>query len=262
MRVERIGDATLYLGDCLEILPTLDKVDAVVTSPPYDNLRDYGGHGFEWEPLVLPISRSIKDGGVIVWNVSDATVNGSETGTSFRQALAFKESGLNLHDTMIYISNSVNFPMNTRYEMGFEYMFIFSNGAPSTFNPLIDRPNAWAGTVMHGTDRQPDGTTKQINGKGNVIKPHGKRFNWWFINNSTQDTGHPAPMPFSMAHDHIVSWTNQGDTVGDWFMGGGTSGIAALQAGRKFIGIEIEEKYFDIACERITAAQAQGRLFE
>jgi DNA modification methylase len=258
-RIEHIGDATLYLGDCRDILPL--PVDAIVTSPPYDNLRDYGGHGFDWEPLIAPISSSLKPGAVLVWNVCDAVIDGSETGTSFRQALAFKESGLRLHDTMIYIKTGVNFPDATRYYHAFEYMFVFANGAPKTFNPIMDRPNKWAGSVMHGTDRQPDGSTRPISGIGKVINRVGKRLNWWLISNRPENNGHPAQMPYAMAYDHISSWTNQGDTVLDPFTGGGTTALAALSQGRNFIGCEIEEKYFDIACRRIDEAYRQPRLF-
>jgi site-specific DNA-methyltransferase (adenine-specific) len=95
---------TLILGDCAEKLKELPdaSIDLVVTSPPYDNLRDYKGYSFGFEEIATELARVIKIGGVIVWVVGDATVNGSETGTSFRQALYFKELGLNLHDTMVY----------------------------------------------------------------------------------------------------------------------------------------------------------------
>ena len=258
-----IGDCTLYQGDCLEILPTLGKVDAVVTSPPYDNLRDYEGSFqlFNWESVIAEISALLSPGGVLVWNVADATVNGSETGTSFKQALYAMQCGLRLHDTMIYIKDNVNFPESVRYFSGHEYMFVFSNGAPHTFNPIKDRPNKWAGTTMHGTDRQKDGSVTQISGKGKEIRPYGTRFNWWKLNNNLPDSGHPAPMPYQMAVDHISSWTNPYDLVMDPMMGSGTTGVACVKLGRKFIGIELDPKYFDIACERITKAYAQPDLF-
>lgn len=261
-RKVQIGDATLYEGDCLDIMPTLGKVDAVITSPPYDNLRTYGEsfNGVDLYEVLRRIADRLDSGGVCMWNVADATVNGSETGSSFRQALFAMDCGLRLHDTMIYIKDNVNFPESTRYFSGHEYMFVFSNGAPKTFNPIKDRPNKWAGTVMHGTDRQADGSVKQISGKGKVIENVGMRFNWWRMkNNST--TGHPAPMPFSMAYDHAESWTNECDIILDPFMGGGTTGVACAKLGRKFIGIELEPKYFDIACERIQKAYDQPDMF-
>jgi site-specific DNA-methyltransferase (adenine-specific) len=162
---------------------------------------------------------------------------------------------------MIYIKDNVNFPESVRYFSGHEYMFVLSNGSPKTFNPIKDRPNKWAGTTMHGTDRQKDGTVQQITGKGKEIRPYGMRFNWWKINNKQPDTGHPAPMPFSMAFDHISSWSNEGCAVMDPFMGSGTTGVACVKLGRKFIGIELEPKYFDIACQRITDAYKQPDMF-
>ena len=263
-REEVIGDCRLILGDCRDVLPTLGKLDAVVTSPPYDSLREYGEtfDGLDWEPVIYQIATILHEGGVCVWNVADATVNGSETGTSFRQALYAKECGLNIHDTMIYIKENVNFPDSIRYFSGFEYMFVFSNGRPKTFNPIKDRRNKWAGSVMHGTDRQPDGSTKPISGLGKVIQPLGMRFNYWMMSNNSADTGHPAPMPYAMAADHIVTWSNAGQTILDPFMGSGTTGVACVNFGRKFIGIEREPKYFDIACKRIAEAYKQPRLFD
>tara|TARA_R110002074_G_C12558458_1_gene667647 strand:- start:36619 stop:37467 length:849 start_codon:yes stop_codon:yes gene_type:complete len=260
-RVEHIGDCTLYLGDCQEVMPTLGRVDAVVTSPPYDNLREYGGHHFDWRECLEPIAASVGEGGVIVWNVADAVIGGSESGTSFKQALAFMDAGLRLHDTMIYLKTNVNFPDAQRYESGFEYMFVFSRGAPKTFNPILDRPNKWVGSVMHGTDRQADGSTRQISGIGKVINRMGKRFNWWLMSNNSPDNGHPAPMPYALAHDHISSWTNRWDTVADPFMGSGTTLVACAKLGRKGIGIELEPKYFDIACKRVEDAYKQADFF-
>jgi len=263
-RKEQLSDdVTLYLGDCLEVMPGLGKVDAVVTSPPYDGLREYGSgwNGVDCFSVIKILSNKIVDGGVIVWNVADQTVNGSETGSSFRQALHAIECGLNLHDTMIYIKDNVNFPESNRYFSGHEYMFVFSAGRPKTFNPIKDRINKWSGTVMHGTDRQKDGSLKRISGVGKVIERAGMRFNWWRLKNNNNPTFHPAPMPYSMAHDHIQSWTNFGDIVLDPFAGSGTTGVACVKLGRKFIGIELDEGYFDIACKRISDALARPDLF-
>ena len=257
-----IGNARLALGDCRDILPMLPKVDAVVTSPPYDDLREYEGQEpLDCLPVISMLASVLNVGGVCVWNVADATINGSETGSSFRQALHAMACGLRLHDTMIYIRENVSFPESNRYFSGFEYMFVFSRGSPKTFNPIKDRVNKWRGTVMHGTDRQPDGSTKPISGKGKVIETHGMRFNYWLMTNNGPDVGHPAPMPQGMAEGHITSWTNPADTILDPFMGSGTTGVAAVQMGRKFIGIEREPKYFDIACKRIEDAQRQGDMF-
>jgi site-specific DNA-methyltransferase (adenine-specific) len=262
LKEERIGGQRLILGNCLQVMPMLGRFDAVVTSPPYDGLRDYGA-GFDGVDLLAVISEMaghLAQGGICMWNVADATVNGSETGSSFRQALHAMACGLRLHDTMHYIKDNVNFPEDVRYFSGHEYMFIFSNGAPKTFNPIKDRVNKWAGTAMHGTDRQPDGSTKPISGKGKEIRPFGMRFNWWQMKNTSGGAGHPAPMPYSMAADHITSWTNQGETILDPFMGSGTTLVACQRLGRNGTGIELDPEYFAIACKRVDEASRQPDL--
>lgn len=264
MRIETTGNATLYLGDCREILPTLGKVDAVVTSPPYGEMRDYGGHGTpDLLAIIGHIASALNEGGVCMWNVADQVVNGSETGDSFRHALHAIECGLRLHDTMIYCKEVVTFPDASRYHPAFEYMFIFSQGAPAYFNGIEDWKNKWGGSPMHGTDRQRNGDTTTIAGNGRPVRLYGLRRNWWPMSNPYKgDTaGHPAPMPYSMAFDHITTWTNGGALVLDPFMGSGTTGVACARLGRRFIGIEIEPKYFDIACRRIEQAQRQADLF-
>ena len=267
-RIEQIGDATLYLGGCLEILPTLGKVDAVVTSPPYDGLRTYGGCVWDqgvWMQVIYRLHRVIRCGGVVVWIVGDATINGSESGTSFRQALHAKEIGFNLHDTMIYQKEAP--PKNhDRYEQHFEYMFIWSKGAPATFNGLR-LPSKNPGKKRAGGLRQggSDDLTPHHN-RGRVAESK-LRGNVWDV---IPDRGsvlpgyvseHPAIFPENLARDHVHSWSMAGHTILDPFMGSGTTGVACAKLGRKFIGIEIEPKYFDIACERIRKAYDQPDMF-
>lgn len=255
----------LYLGDSRDILPTVDLLDAVVTSPPYDGIRDYGESftGLDWKAIIERLAIQLKPGGVVVWNVADQVVEGSETGTSFRQALWAMDCGLRLHDTMIYCKEGVTFPDNNRYHPAFEYVFVFSAGAPKHFNGIKDWKNKWGGSKMHGTDRLADGSTKTINGNGNPVPAYGLRRNWWVVSNPyTGDTGgHPAPMPYTLASDHIETWTVPGDLVADPFMGSGTTGIAAVKLGRRFVGIELEEKYFDIARRRISDALSRPDMF-
>jgi len=249
-------------GDCLEMLRNVphNSVDLTVTSPPYDNLRDYNGNNSSWSEEVWKgvlekLYVKTKEGGVIVWVVGDATVNGSETGTSFKQALYAMECGFNLHDTMIWDKGGFSAvgSLRTRYAPVFEYMFVFSKGKPSTFNPIKDRPNKNAGKNASGTIRQPDGSTKPMS-KKMVINDYGQRFNIWEQSPQRQKGGHPAPFPTKLAEDHIKSWSNEGDTVLDCFMGSGTTGVAAKNLNRDFIGIELDEEYFKIAEERITNA--------
>lgn len=261
-----IGNATLYHGDCLEVMATMpaDSIDLTVTSPPYDNLRTYNGYAFDFEGIARELYRVTKPGGVVVWVVGDATVKGSETGTSFRQALYFKDvCGFNLHDTMIY--SKPNFSavgaLRTRYAPVFEYMFIFTKGPVATFNPIKDRRCKTAGKAKAGTIRQRDGSTKRMSNEGWIQPAFGQRFNIWEIAPQCQK-GHPAPFPEALARDHILSWSNPCDTVFDPFLGSGTTGKMAVLAGRQFIGIEISDDYLTIAADRIASAQeAQQRMF-
>ncbi len=245
---------TIYHGDCREILPLIVSVDMVLTSPPYGNIRSYEGFKrSEWLDVITILYGCMAPGGVLVWNVSDQTVDGSETGTSFRQALRMIDVGFKLHDTMIYVKEGVSFPDANRYLPAFEYMFVGARGTPKTFNPIQDRPNKWAGDTVHGTDRQQDGKLTEKRGlKANrLVHEYGWRYNWWLIANRTDGNGHPAPMPYQLARDQIRTWANPGELVMDPFLGSGTSLLAAKQLGCRGIGIEIEERYCELAVNRL-----------
>jgi site-specific DNA-methyltransferase (adenine-specific) len=259
-----IGNATLYLGDCLSVMKNMQSqtINLTVTSPPYDNLRAYNGYSFDFENIAKELYRITKDGGVVVWVVGDATVKGSETGTSFKQALYFKDIGFNLHDTMIYQKADYKPLTHNRYEQSFEYMFIFSKGKPLTFNGIKDKENVSFGRLNTGTYRDVDGTTKPMSGANKkLIAKFGLRPNLWIFKTTKGKNDHPATFPQQLAHDHIVSWSNENDTVLDCFLGSGTTGKMAKQLNRKFIGIEISQEYFDISCKRIENAQRQVALF-
>lgn len=263
------GKFELYLGDCLEVMRDIPdgSVELTVTSPPYDNLRTYNGTlndwtQEKWQAIIRELFRVTKQGGVVVWIVGDATINGSETGTSFRQALYAMDCGFNLHDTMIWAKPTFSAvgALQTRYAPAFEYMFVFSKGRISTFNPIKDRLNKSFGQVRKGpTIRGADG--KMIKNKDAEIRQFGQRFNIWDVATVSQkgDAVHPAPFPEALARDHIVSWSNPGDIVLDPFMGSGTTGVACANTGRRFIGIEREPNYFDIACRRIEDAQRHDK---
>tara|TARA_R110000796_G_C14435024_1_gene421600 strand:+ start:117 stop:854 length:738 start_codon:yes stop_codon:yes gene_type:complete len=238
-----------------------NSVDLTVTSPPYDNLRTYEGslqwNEDIWKQVLEGLYRVTNDGGVVVWVVGDATIKGSETGTSFKQALYAMECGFKLHDTMIWQKDTFSAvgALKTRYAPVFEYMFIFSKGRISTFNPIKDRKNKYAGDTVHGKIRQKDGSTRDISGGGvKRIADFGQRWNIWQQTAQRQrgKDRHPAPFPEQLAHDHIISWSNEGDTVFDPFLGSGTTGKMAKQLNRNFIGIEKVEKYYDMAKERIS----------
>lgn len=252
----------LIHGDCLERMKEIEdgSIDLTVTSPPYDNLRtykntlDWGEH--IWKPVLHELFRITKKGGVVVWVVGDATIKGSETGTSFRQALYAMECGFNLHDTMIYAKDAISFPDKNRYQAAFEYMFVFSKGGPNTKNIIYDRINLSFGRRVSGTYRQKNGETKKAFGYGNNIKEFGARWNIWHINTDkgNNKTGHPAQFPAQIANDHIISWSKEGDTVFDPFMGSGTTGKMAVLNKRNFIGIEKVKEYLEISKDRIGKA--------
>lgn len=262
IREERIGGQRLLLGDCLEVMPLLGRFDAVVTSPPYDDLRAYGEgfSGVDCCEVIKNVARLMGLGGVCVWNVADQTINGSETGSSFRQALAAMDAGLNLHDTMIYERAQAFGGAKTAYLHSFEYMFVFSNGSPQTFNPIRDRANARPGveSVTKGGRRR-DGTIPERHRR--ETQEFGKRKNIWRYGVGGEKTEHPAVMPRQMAEDHILSWTNEGYTILDPFMGSGTTLVACHKLGRLGTGIEIDPEYFDIACKRVDKATRQADLF-
>jgi DNA modification methylase len=246
---------TIYNGDNREVLPLLvPSIDLTVTSPPYGEIRDYEGFVFDFETVASELFRVTKTGGVVVWVEADETVNGSETGASFLHALRFKEIGFNLHDTMIHLRDCLAYPSNNRYFSGFEYMFILSNGNPKTFNPIKDRKNVSVGHDVCGTERKKDGTLGPRAGAGKVIPEMSMRFNYWLLRNQKRGLAnlHPATFSEQLAGDHIRSWSNPDDTILDPFMGSGTTGKMARINGCKFIGIEISEKYCEIAVKRLS----------
>jgi DNA modification methylase len=249
----------IICGDNCEVMRTMpsESIDLVVTSPPYDNLRTYGGHPWDFEGVVQELWRLIKPGGVVVWVVNDATVNGSETGTSFRQALRFMEIGFRLHDTMIWEKPNGPFPDPGRYFQAWEYMFVFSNGKPKCFNPL-KKPNATAGKALGPTYRRNDlgESVLSTENDGKKRNDEGVRLNRWLVVNS-DDSKHPAVFPEALARDHILSWSNEGDIVLDPFSGSGTTAKMAKHNGRKYIGIEVNPEYVEISLKRLE----QGVLF-
>lgn len=248
----------IYCESNLETMAKMpdDFVDLVVTSPPYDDLRNYNGYSFDFESIAKELLRIIKQGGILVWVVNDKTNKGSESLTSFKQALYFKEIGFNVHDTMIYAKSNYIPLTHNRYEQQFEYMFVFSKGKPKTFNPLM-KENKQVGQIKGGTFRQnkdeKGAKHKDIGVAKESIKP-----NIWFYNvgmaNSTKDKiafNHSAIFPQQLANDHIVSWSNEGDLVYDPFMGSGTTAKMAMLNNRNYIGSEISKEYCEIAEQRL-----------
>ena len=262
----------LILGDAGEKLFSIaeNTIDLTITSPPYDNLRTYNGNNSQWRPsvwqsVIAELFRVTKEGGTVVWNVQDATVNGSKTGTSFRQAIYAQDIGFNLHDTMIWNKGSFTAvgSLQTRYAPVFEFMFVFTKGKIRTFNPIKDRKNKHGGKRLSGTARQPDGTLKPMATQGSVQAEYGQRFSIWDVTPcKKRSIKHPARMSEQIATDHVLSWSNKGDVVLDPFMGSGTTGAAAIKNGRRFIGIEIDPDYLAIAKERINVPQQTKKIWQ
>jgi len=243
------------LGDCLERMKEIpdNSIDLNVTSPPYDNLRTYNGNNalwgeHVWKAVIKELYRVTKDGGVIVWVVGDATIKGSETGTSFKQALWAMECGFNL-ETMIWEKTGSGC-LGSQYFYGqnFEYVFLFVKGRPKAGELIKDRENKVK------TGKVKVNGSIDVNGKSKSRfierKPFGKRNNIWRFD-PQKNSDHPAPFPLKLVQDHIISWSNEGDTILDPFMGSGTTGVACANTNRNFIGIELDPEYFDIAKQRI-----------
>lgn len=246
-------------ANCVDTIKQFDdcSIDMVLTSPPYDNLRTYKGYSFPFEEIAKGLFRVIKRGGVVVWVVSDATINGSETGTSFKQALYFKETGFNIHDTMIFKKrNAIPQIYRHRYNNEFEYMFVFSKGRVKTHNAIMVDCK-YAGLELNGTtyknyskhDQKREKLASPVRDqkiKGNV---------WEYVvgkNLEDQDAkGHPAPFPCGLARDHILSWSNENDLILDPLCGSGTTCKVAKELNRKFIGIEISHEYCYLAERRV-----------
>lgn len=254
----KLPGCKLANADCLEAMDVIPagSVDLVVTSPPYDNLRTYNGSlewgAHVWKPLIQKLFTVIKEGGVMVWIVNDATINGSETGTSFKQALWGIEVGFRLHDTMIWTKPNPIPRTHNRYEQAFEYMLVFAKGKMTTWNP-IKIPCKLAGKLRGGTIQKDNKGTRTPKSLGGCYAATKQAANVWEMANS-EKSDHPAVFPLTLAQDHVYSWSKEQDVVLDPFLGSGTTGVACVNLGRRFIGIEKDPGYFEIAKTRIQAA--------
>lgn len=244
-----------FVGDCVEFMSNMDEeiVDLTVTSPPYDNLRDYKGYSFDFENIAKQLYRVTKPGGIVVWVVGDK-INGGRTLTSFRQGIFFQEIGFQMHDVMIYQKKNTPFMRSNAYTNCYEFMFVLSKGKPDTFNPLMTK------TVRHGEEmlvynKKSDGVNKKVLKE---LKKEKTRTNIWAYavgyGGTTTDKiafEHPAVFPEKLAEEHILSWSNPGDLVFDPMCGSGTTGKMALTHKRRFIGVDISKEYITIAKKRI-----------
>jgi site-specific DNA-methyltransferase (adenine-specific) len=256
-------------GNCVEIMRQFpdQSIDLTVTSPPYDNLRTYKGYAFPFDKIANELYRVTKKGGILVWIVADATINGSETGTSFKQALYFNKVGFNLRDTMIFKkANPIPQIYRKRYNNEFEYMFVFSKGKVKTHNPIMVKC-LHAGLELNGTTYKNYSKGEQKREKiANPVKDKKIKGNIWeYVVGKRQEDQeskeHPAPFPCQLARDHILSWSNVGDIVLDPMNGSGTATSVAAEMGRNYIGIDISNEYCDIARERLRQIEANHSLF-
>ena len=248
----------IYHEHCLETMARMPDglLDMTVTSPPYDDLRDYNGYHFTVEDIAAELFRTTKPGGVVIWVVGDRTVKGSESLSSFKNAIAFNDAGFRVHDTMIYGKNNpIPSDCGRRYRQAFEYIFCFSKGTPKTFNPLMQEIaqrksfRSFRITRSGRNDLEHD----------HVAPKHRKRNNIFFYNvgvSSSRDKvafRHPAIFPEELVNDQIMTWSNKGDLVYDCFMGSGTTAKVAHLLERRWIGSEISKEYVDLAAERLAA---------
>ena len=246
------GVAQLYVGDCATLLPQLKlQANLILTSPPYDRLRDYGGDGFIFEPVADACVDSLAPGGVLVWIVADATIDGTETCTSMKQALYFREKGLLLHDTMIYVKRGGPAAgTQKRHKNAWEYMYVFSNGQPKTVNLIEDKIVQYPGANRLVPRRQKDGSLEY--GSRGEMPEVTFRDNVWSYSPGFRKSArnviahkHPAIFPEELAGDHIRTWTEPNDLVLDPMVGSGTTMRAAKDLNRRSVGIEKHEGYIE-----------------
>jgi len=248
-----------YIADCIEYMTSMpdECVDLVVTSPPYDNLRNYKGYSFEFERIAQGLFKVIKKGGVVVWVVGDK-INGGRSLTSFRQGIYFQEIGFIMHDIMIYQKKNTPFMRSNAYTNAYEFMFILSKGKPKTFNPLKEK------TVRNGYEmvvfnKGADGINKK---NLKELKKEKTKTNIWKyavgLGGTTSDKiafQHPATFPEKLAEDHILSWSNEGDLVFDPMCGSGTTCKMAYLNKRKYLGVDISKEYIKIAKARLSGTK-------
>lgn len=259
----------IYCADSVQFMKENipdDYIDLTVTSPPYDNLRNYHGYTFDFKVVADELYRITKEGGVVVWVVGDKTVKGSESGTSFRQALYFMDIGFKLHDTMIYHKQNPTPMKANRYQQCFEYMFVFSKGKPKTFNPIMTEKKYIENRKVKHYNKNKDG--EQISHTYKSTSNMKVVNNIWTytvgLNNSTKDKiafKHPAVFPEKLAEDHILSWSNEGDIVFDPFMGSGTTLKMAMLNNRRFIGVDVSDEYVEIAQRRLNQYLNNNRCY-
>ena len=246
----------IYNIDCVEGMKQMPEncIDLVVTSPPYDDLRNYNGYTFDYKSIANELFRVVKDGGIVVWVVGDKIKNGNKSLTSFKQALFFQEIGFNVHDVMIYQKKNTPFMRSNAYTNCFEFMFVFAKGKPNTFNPLKTK-TVRSGVEKLVANKKADGINKKVVGE---LKKEKTLINIWDyavgLGGSTNDKiafEHTAIFPEKLANDHILSWSNENDIVFDPMSGSGTTCKMAKLNKRKYLGMEISNEYLELSIKRL-----------
>jgi site-specific DNA-methyltransferase (adenine-specific) len=246
----------IYCMDNIDGMKLLDEnsIDLTITSPPYDNLRNYNGFSWDFEGVAKQLYRITKIGGIVVWVVGDKIIKGNKTLTSFKQALFFQECGFNMHDTMIYRKKNTPFMRSNAYTNCFEFMFVLSKGVPKTFNPIKEK-TVRSGFEMLVSNKGADAKNNKIMKE---LKTEKTKTNIWDyavgLGGSTKDKEafkHPAIFPEKLAQDHILSWSNCGDIIFDPMCGSGTTCKMAKLNNRNYIGFETSQEYCDIAEKRL-----------
>lgn len=251
-----------YVSDSVqwmkENLPS-NFIDLTITSPPYNSLRKYEGFKFDYQEMIKELYRVTKEGGIVVWIVADQTINGSETGTSFRQALFAKDVGFNLHDTMIWRkpNPTPKDPKCLRYYDAFEYMFIFSKGKPKTCNYIKEKTKNSGKKFGSAPMKRADGSARidrTLKLKDSKVKEYKIKSNVWDfpigsgVSKDKIAFKHPAIFPEQLVKDHILTWSDEGDIIFDPMCGSGTTCKMAFLNNRKFIGVDVSEKYIKEIC--------------
>lgn len=255
---------TIIHGDCVDVMQSFpdDSIDLCITSPPYDDLRQYNGFRFDIDAVTPELYRIMKSGGVVVWIVADGTHKRARTGTSIRHKISFMNAGFAVHDWMIYHKIGIRYPDSSRYYSGFEFMPVFSKGFPKTINQIRDRENKSAGERKTYSRREKNGSITETGSV--VMNQFGVRTNVWSYSSGSLTSApdklafrHPALMPLALAEDHVVSWSKRGETVLDICCGSGQVPIAATIRDRRYIGIDCSREYVELARERLSLYRSE-----
>lgn len=244
-----VADSAEYMQN---VMPA-DCIDLTVTSPPYDDLRNYNGYKFDARSMIEGLYRVTKEGGVVVWVVGER-IRGGRSLTSLDCAYIARDIGFVIHDMMIYQKKNTPFMRSNAYTPCYELMWVFSKGKPKTFNPL-KVPTKRNGKVMGIANKTPDATYNKVPVEMKKMKT--KTNIWEYavgLGGTTNDKiafRHPAVFPEKLAADHIFSWSNKGDLVFDPMCGSGTTCKMAHLSGRLWFGIDISPEYINIATQRM-----------